>query len=84
MVSSTRMMDAAEHCSVSIRKIKNGYLVSKSTSCGDKYDHEEEYHEKKPNIDLQSIPRINCEGKSSKVNSEALRKASGNKRVKST
>lgn len=85
MVSSTRMMMAeAEHHSVSVRKIKNGFVVSKSSSNGDKYNHEEEYHENKPSVDIQSIPFTGTKLKSSKVNSDALRKASGNKKVKST
>lgn len=99
MVSATRMQsakatrnrakgalyaDSPEHCSVSVRKIKNGFLVSKSVSSGDKYDHEEVYHEKKPTVDIQSIPHLGAETKSTKMNSDALRKASGNKKVKST
>lgn len=75
----------SEHMSVSVRKIKNGFLVSKSTSSGDSYDHEEAYHEKKPKIDIQAIPCVDAGcGKSGKVNSNALRTASGNKKVKST
>lgn len=84
MVSSTRMQEMSEHCSVTMRKIKNGYLVSKSMSKGDKYDHEEEYHERKPNIDVFSIPLIGTKNKSAKVNSDALRAASSNKKVRST
>jgi hypothetical protein len=72
------------HCSVSVRKIKNGYVVSKSTSNGNKYNHEEEYHPKKPNVDLNSIPHIGTACKSTTVNAAALRKASGNKKVKDT
>ncbi len=83
MVSSTRMQ-MAEHVSVSVKKIKNGFVVSKSTSGPKGYDCEEEYHEHKPHVDIQSIPLVGTKNKSAKVNSDALRKASGNKKVRST
>lgn len=78
------MKNQSMHCSVSVRKIKNGYVVSKSTSTGNKFNSEEEYHPKKPNVDLNSIPHIGTQCKSTKINTDALRKASGNKKVKST
>jgi len=74
----------SQHCSVSVRKIKNGFVVSKSTSDGNKYDHEEEYHPKKPSIDIYSIPMIGTKPTESKVTVSALRTAAGNKKVKST
>lgn len=85
MISSTRMMmSQAEHVSVSVKKIKNGFVVSKSTSGPKGYDCEEEYHPSKPKIDIQSIPNMGYKSKSTKMNTDALRKASGNKKVKST
>lgn len=84
MVSSTRMMYDAEHVSMSVKKIKNGFVVSKNTSGPKGYKSEEEYHERKPSIDIQSIPLTGMKSKAGKVNSDALRKASGNKKVKST
>lgn len=85
MVSSTRMQMDAEHVSVSVRKIQNGFVVSKSTSGPKGYKSEDMYHERKPSIDIQSIPCVDtgCD-KSTKVNANALRKASGNKKVKNT
>lgn len=84
MPSSTRMIEAAEHYSLSVRKIKNGYVVSKSASGPKGYECEDEYHERKPSVDIQSIPLVGTKNKSAKINCDALRKASGNKKVKST
>lgn len=95
MVSATRRMivqkrnkskggdvSQSEHHSVSVRKIDNGFVVSKSKSCGDDYSCTEEYHPKRPKIDIQSVPSVMSS--SGKSNANALRTASGNKKVSST
>lgn len=83
MVSSTRMqMD--EHRSVSVRKIKNGFVLSKSKSGPKGYDSEEEYYEKRPFIDIQTTPCVDMKSSKDNINSKALRQASGNRKVKNT
>lgn len=84
MVSSTARTQQDEYHSVSVRKIDNGFIVNKSTSGPKGYKSSETYHVKKPNIDIQSTPDMNMSCKAGRVNLAALRKASGNKKVKST
>ena len=47
-----------EHCSVSVRKIDNGFVVTKSRHGPNGYESSETYHEKKPTIDLNSIGTV--------------------------
>lgn len=73
-----------EHHSVSVRKIDNGFVVHKSSSGPKGYDSSETYHEKKPIVDIQSIPFLGAKSPKSPNSSSGLRQASGNKKVKST
>lgn len=45
--------DRTERKSVSVRKISNGFIVSKDSSGKDGYKNEEIYTAKKPSIELQ-------------------------------
>lgn len=74
---------APEHHSVSVRAIDNGFIVNTSKSGSKGYESSERYHEKKPTIDIQSIPQIGVPTKKAVPSVLALRKASGG-RVKST
>ena len=73
-----------EHHSVTVRKIDNGFLVSTHKSDKDGFKSNEEYHEKRPKIDIQSIPNVGVKIPNKKVSMSALRTASGNKKVKDT
>lgn len=73
-----------EHHSVSVRRIDNGYVVAMTKASGDSYKSTEKYHESRPNIDIQSIPRLDAKSTESKVTVKALRTAAGIKKVKDT
>ena len=72
-------MAEPEHHSVSVRKIDNGFVVSTHKSGSDGYQSSETYHEKKPKIDIQSIPQIGIQPKRAAPSTSALRKATGTK-----
>lgn len=67
----------SEHHSVSVRKIDNGFIVSKSKSDAKGYKSSETFHEKKPTVDIQSIPYLGAKIPKSPSSASALRKASG-------
>lgn len=81
---SSKYGSSPTHHSVSVRKIDNGFVVSMIKCDGDSYTSTEKYHERKPTIDIQSIPRLDAKPTESKVTVSALRKAAGTKKVKST
>lgn len=76
--------DESEHHHVSIRKIDNGFILSKTTSKGDKYSSNETYHDKKPTIDIQSIPYLGSKMPKTETDSKAMRKASQGSKPKNT
>lgn len=49
---STVSAPASEHCSVSVRKIDNGWIERRSTSKGDKWTETEKFHASKPKIEI--------------------------------
>lgn len=73
-----------EHHSISVRKIDNGFVVSTMRSDAKGYKSTEQYHERKPLIDIQSVPRLDAKPTESKVTVAALRKATGTKKVNNT
>lgn len=46
-----------EHMSVSVRKIDNGFIVSRSKSGPKGYEHTEVYHPEKPAIDIPALKK---------------------------
>lgn len=46
-----------EHVSVSVRKIDNGFIVSRSHSSPRGYKSSEAYHPKKPQIDVLALKK---------------------------
>lgn len=67
-----------EHHSVSVRKIDNGWIESRSVSKGDSYKHTEHFHPKKPAINVGGASLM--EGKTVPgASSAAMKKAEGPK-----
>lgn len=50
-------MSPNEHVSVSVRKISNGYIVSKSCDGPKGYTHTEEFCAEKPTIDIPAVKK---------------------------
>lgn len=64
----------SDHHSISTRKIKNGWVVSRCSNDGGEYRSEEEFHSSKPRIRAPEV---------TEPERSALRRASGGKRVTS-
>jgi hypothetical protein len=50
-------LDMPEHVSVSVRKIDNGYIMSRSHSKGGECRSHETYHAKKPSLDVATAEK---------------------------
>jgi hypothetical protein len=48
-----------DSCSVSVRKIDNGYIVSESRCKGNEYSHSEKFSKTKPDIDAATRRETN-------------------------
>lgn len=55
--STKSSMSPNEHVSVSVRKISNGYIVSKSCDGPKGYTHTEEFCAEKPTIDIPAVKK---------------------------
>lgn len=74
--SNSVAMPRDEYASVSIRKIDNGYIVSKSTSGPKGYTCSESFSPTKPKLDVpMATPKSS--GKSAPIGMSAVKKAAG-------
>jgi hypothetical protein len=52
--------DGNESCSVNVRKIDNGYIVSESRCKGSEYSHSEKFSKTKPDLDAATRRETNA------------------------
>jgi len=52
--------DGNESCSVNVRKIDNGYIVSESRCKGNEYSHSETFSRTKPDLDAATRRETNA------------------------
>lgn len=62
-----------EYENASVRKIKNGYIVGKSTEDSSGYNYEEVFYETKPKIEVE-VPKMVPKGNSLKRAIDKMKK----------